>query len=213
MHRIATVINPADSLLLTDVATMKDELGIAADDTSKDARLARYIAEASSQIHSFCKRIFPVQTYRNSFRQPRHCEDYGPLILSDAPLVELLGISEDGIALDAACYETDATPGFIWRLHDGFGWHHRPRRGWRGCEVTVDFRAGFEEIPPDVAAAAIETVTYLQSVRGRDPLLKAREGPTYGREEWWIGPMPQMTGGLPQRAAQMLEGYLQPVAL
>lgn len=191
------VLTAADSLGLVTLDVVKDELGIAADNDTQDARLSRYIAQVSAQIHSFCQRIFPAQTYRNIFLQ-RHFHHHH-LALSQAPVIDVLSISTDGAAIDDAMSYVDPDTGILHRMYGG------------ARETIVDFRAGYEEIPADIQAAALRTVTLQKAVQGRDPYLKVREGPIYGREEFWVGNMPMATGGLPQDVAQMLEPYMRRV--
>lgn len=206
MQRTVTVIEAAESLALVDLATVKDEFGIALDDESQDARLTRYIATASAQIHGFCQRIFPAQTYRNIFLQI----GCGALSVSERPVIELIGVSSDGAAADD--YEIDNDTGLMWRLVGGIRY-----RDWYCGTLTVDFRAGYEEIPVDVQAAAILLVRLRQGLRGwnaenpRDPALRAREADTYGRMEFFGNTMPNTVHGMPADVAQMLEHYVRPV--
>src|SRR4051812_25856585 len=107
MRRIVSVLEPAESLALVTLETVKQELGIAADNTAQDARLTRYISQASAQIHTYTQRIFPLQTYRN-----RYLADHAPmrgLILSAWPVTEIAVLTEDGVAVTD--YELDAEPG------------------------------------------------------------------------------------------------------
>jgi hypothetical protein len=202
---IVTVLEPASSLALVDLATVKDELGIADNNASQDARLSRYIAQASAQIHAYCRRVFPIQAYRNVFVADWwHRHQTGALILSERPVTEILGITDQAL-LDIGQYEPNLRSGMIWRLSPGL-----LRCGWYGQEVIVDFRAGYDPIPADVQAAALRVVVLQKSVQGRDPYLKVREAPTYGREEFWIGNMPLLDGGLPQDVAQSLADYVNP---
>ena len=190
----------AESLALVSLDEVKQELGIDPADTSQDARLQRYINQSSAQIHTYTQRIFPLQTYRNRF-----LADHAPvrgLILSAWPVTEIVALTEDGVALTD--YELNATPGLIWRQ----GWDCYG--GWHGRETVVDFTAGYADIPDDIEAACLRVVTLQNSVHGRDPYLRVREGPTYGREEFWIGNMP-MDSGLPADVAQLLKHYMRPV--
>jgi hypothetical protein len=201
MRRIVSVLTPAESLALVTLETVKQELGIAADNTAQDARLTRYISQASAQIHTYTQRIFPLQTYRN-----RYLADYCPpyvrgLILSAWPVTEIAVLTEDGVAVTD--YILDAEPGMVWRETVRF-WP------WGGAETVVDFSAGYADIPDDIESAALRVVTLQNSVHGRDPYLRVREGPTYGREEFWIGNMP-MDSGLPADVAQLLRHYMRPV--
>lgn len=53
--------NDAGAYDLTDLATLHDELNIAATDTSNDPFLARAITQASTAIATYCNRVFPVE--------------------------------------------------------------------------------------------------------------------------------------------------------
>src|ERR1700674_3113598 len=57
----ATATLPAGPYDLTSLANAHDELDIPAADQTKDARLARYITEASTDITSYCNRKFVVE--------------------------------------------------------------------------------------------------------------------------------------------------------
>jgi uncharacterized phiE125 gp8 family phage protein len=206
MQRIEAVLEPAVSLALVDLDVVKDELGIALDNTAQDARLRRFIAQASAQIQSYCRRVFAVQTYRNTFvRGFMSWPTTGSLVLSEQPVTEILGITDDDALLELSDYEADLKSGMLCRLAPGM-----LRCCWSARQTIVDFKAGYTQIPDDVQAAALRVITLQRSVQGRDPYLKVREGPTYGREEFWIGNMPLLTGGLPPDVAQLLDGYVKP---
>lgn len=209
---LVTVLEPASNSLLVDLGTVKDELGISSTDTTQDARLSRYIAQASSQIHAFARRVFPVQTYRNSFRKGSWCVDLDALTLSETPVIEIVGIEEDGTRLDAAYYQLDVNSGIVARLMSG-----TYRVCWPAAETVIDFRAGYSTVPYDVQSAALLLIRLRQGLRGwnattpRDPALKAREADTYGRMEFFGNVMPNTIGGLPSDIAGMLEHYVRPV--
>ena len=59
MDSILTVIDPASSYDLVDLDTVKDELGIDPADTSKDARLQRWISATSQRFSNVCGVVFP----------------------------------------------------------------------------------------------------------------------------------------------------------
>lgn len=207
MRPIVSVLEPATSLLLADLETAKDELGIAPEDTSQDARISRYLAQASSQIHRYCDRIFPMQVYRNVFHRDWWRTNLcGPLIAAAWPIVEVIGVSADGSVVDEYLVQADA--GLVYR--SGYS-------GFTAADTVLDYRAGYAQIPADIEAAAIRLVRWNQGVRGwdvdspRDPMLRSREGSTYGRIEWFGNYTPGLEGGLPQEVAQMLDHYCRPV--
>ena len=205
MNRISRVLVPAETLDLVDLQTVKSELGIAPDDPASDMIIERYIAASSAKAHSYCSRIFPVQTYRDTFtRQPpgwfngRHPEI---LALAQRPVIEVVSVASDGGALAAEAYQIDYDAGWV-RAVSGSGIGY-----WTGGQVVVEYVAGFADIPDDVEAAVLELVTTRVAAQGRDPMLRSRDGPTYGREEFWLGGGPGMESGMPQRVAQDLEHY------
>lgn len=84
------LVAPATSAL-TSLAIVKDELDIT--DTSKDARLTRYINEESAGIARYCNRIFGLATWQDTFRLSRGVwgegvrEANNPLTLRRFPLI------------------------------------------------------------------------------------------------------------------------------
>ena len=62
VDRFISVINPASTYDLTDLATVKDELAIPTNDTTKDAFLSRAISQVSAAIGNYCNRVFQVET-------------------------------------------------------------------------------------------------------------------------------------------------------
>jgi hypothetical protein len=68
---LSTLVIPPLSAGLANLATVKDELDIVANDTSNDARLTRYIAQSSADIARYCNRIFGLATWTDEFR-PQH---------------------------------------------------------------------------------------------------------------------------------------------
>ena len=208
---IATVLEPAEDPLLVDLETAKEELGISPDDTTQDRRLSRYLAQATSQIHEFCGRVFPLQAYRNVFAAYPHgyyrCD---ALQTAEFPITEVIGIGDAGIALTEDQWRVDAPRGLIWRVSSA-----PVTMPWAASEIVVDFWAGFPTIPAVVEAAALRLVRWNQGMRGwdadapRDPMLRSREGSTYGRIEWFGNYTPGLEGGLPQEVAQMLHPYVR----
>jgi hypothetical protein len=93
-----------------------------------------------------------------------------------------------GLVLDTD-YRLDADAGIVFRAG------HDYRSGtWHGFHsdghLVAIYSAGYDPIPDDVQAECIRLVAGLYHAQTRDPLLKSRDGPTYGREEFWIGQAP-----------------------
>jgi hypothetical protein len=73
---VTTVLLPPESYLLTTLAMVKLELQIDAVDTSKDAILAQYLAEASDDVHLYCNRTFPQETVQDRIFPQRDAYPY-----------------------------------------------------------------------------------------------------------------------------------------
>lgn len=171
MKRIDTVLVPAESLALVPLDVVKEELGIAVDDTSQDARLNRYIAQVSAQIHAYTQRIFPLQTYRNEFFREWGDPGAGPLITSAWPIVEIVSLTEDDVLIAPDDYIWKDKAGLVFRrLGAGFG-------PWAGATITLDYVAGFAPLPLDIEAAALSWLTVRWTVAGRDPAIRSETIP------------------------------------
>lgn len=172
---------PLPANALTTVATMEDELGIAAN--SATARLERLIAVASDIIERYCSRKFARQV-----GIVENVEGQGGqlLILRRTPIVQVTSIKYDGELVDATTYETkaeDKARGFV-RRDAGWNWTAATFDAMspvsaagtekRSYEVTYD--AGYvlpkdgagRDLPYDLEQACIELVTSLYRGRGRD---------------------------------------------
>lgn len=64
---ITTVLTAAATINLTDLATVKEELGLGLDSTADDSFLTRAVAQASTAIANYCDRTFPVETVQDLF--------------------------------------------------------------------------------------------------------------------------------------------------
>lgn len=81
-RRYTRVFGKALSSALIDLATVKEELGIAADDASKDDTLDREIKQISAAAASYCGRIFKAEGIVDTFRWGHHGYGRGSELLS-----------------------------------------------------------------------------------------------------------------------------------
>jgi hypothetical protein len=70
--------------------------------------------------------------------------------------------------------------------------------------LMTQYNAGFAVIPDDVQQAVLDLCIGENSGRGRDPMLRAKEYPGLGREEFWVGSLPAL---LPDRSSRLLDSY------
>lgn len=89
---ISTLVTPPGSFQLAALADVKDELDVAATDTSKDAKFERLINEESQNIARYCSRIFGNAVWADEYRPQRGVWGEGvraalnPLSLARYPL-------------------------------------------------------------------------------------------------------------------------------
>jgi hypothetical protein len=206
VRRVTEVTTPASDLSLVSLELVKDELDLPMGDFIQDARLLRYIKQCSADVHSYCRRIFPVQTYKDSFVSDESdlwsWTAETVLQLSNYPVAAIESLTEGTTVLGTTNYRIDSMTGKICRVN-GTNFSY-----WSGQQTVVQYTAGFDVIPDDVIEATLRLVTMRAHLRGRDPMLKVREGPTYGREEFWVGSMPSMAHGMPYDIAQKLDVYV-----
>jgi len=174
-YRITRVITPAESLALVSLDDAKAAVGIDPADTSQDAALTRMVDSVSAAINNWCDRVFVMQTYRDQIRNGRGAWGQ-PLVTRQYPIIEDDGsptVTEDGAVLDPAFLEIYPETGSIYRLDSG----STAPSGWGASLIVVDYVAGFDPIPADVQAAALEWLTSRYHAAGRDPALRSETIP------------------------------------
>ena len=207
--QISTVITPAASNWLVSLDDALDELGLTSDGGTQDTQVGRMIGRVSAAISTYCDRVFVRQSYRDQFRYA--CFSSGvPLILSQAPIAVdedgdlVLIASEDGTAVAAAEWEVNRTAGMLYRLDSAAG-----AAAWSGSLIVVDYDAGFDLIPEDVQAAALEWMGVRWATRGRDPALRSLSIPDVVAETYF-DPAAASSGaaaGMPSTIRNTLDQY------
>lgn len=215
---VTTVITPAATYDLTDLPTAKDELSL--NSTTDDAFLGRAISQVSASIAQYCNRVFPVETvqdvvYLNESRRPLRHEGSkigAELQLSRWPIVEVTSVLEQVgpdctlTLVEGTDFTVDTEKGWLIRLDCLTG----DKRRWHALMVTVGYSGGYEDIPLDVADAALRMVTARYRSRGRDPMVRTVDTPGVDTRSYWVGG-PPMSGSLPQEIAGILDNYRVPV--
>lgn len=211
-YAISRCVVPAASQALITVDQAKDELKIAADDTTKDGIIGQHIAQISAAINVYCDRIFVRQGYRDQYRS-----NYStglccgvPLVTRQRPIavdvgVPVVVVTENGVVLTPSQWEVDEQMGRIYRL-DGGG-----VAGWGGSPIMVDYDAGYDIIPQDIQAAALKAVTSRYSSRGRDPMLRSQTIPDVVAESYWASADSSgvvSSAALPGEVLAVLDAYV-----
>jgi len=154
-----TVTIPAQSHHLAPLNAVKAALGVT--NALDDAWLGELILKASGSIRHHCNRIFELETVTETFRLARYMDS---LPLARWPVVSVVSVLEEGVALATAAYEVDASSGALHRRAED---HYRP---WVPGKVVVTYRAGFETIPAEVEASCIALVQRLYQSSEPAPL-------------------------------------------
>jgi hypothetical protein len=220
---ISSVVTPAESYSLVDLADVKTLLGIAT--TASDAFLDLVIPQASTTAQSWCNNPFVVETIQDQWFPgsegwPRVVRDaYAPLQLKRWPLVEIVSVVETiaGVATTLTLntdFLADMNLGQLTRLNT----YDPPPAGisprpcdWRPDPVVVQYQAGYADIPGDVFAAVVHLVKLEYYSQTRDPLIRSQSSPNVYEASYVMGTGPGGPGDLDAYAASKLERYRVPV--
>ncbi len=195
---LLTVLTPASIRALTTLATVKDEIGIT--DDAADARLQRWIDEASERIETYLGRVLAGETVRETFRL-RGAP--GCLRLARRPVAAVASIDVDGATLANDQYEIDATAGLLYSI----GGDQRTR--WAGCTVAVTYTAGYvsvQALPRPIETACLGLVRHRWAARDRDPMLRSLAIPGVVTEQYWVGATGD-DGAMPPEIAALLDPF------
>ncbi len=197
-----TVIAPAKVRDLTTAANARADLGLPAGAPADD-QLKRFIAQASASAASFCRRTFGRETVRERFEIDwRRCrdEDADGLLLSRAPVVQIVSVKVDSLTLAPTAYQLEERPAhpvslfYLRSVVDG------EPRAWGGRSVAVEYEAGWLlpgetrgeppttalDLPADVERAVIQLVGASASASGRDAMVKSEDVEGVGSTSWYV---------------------------
>jgi len=206
-----TITTPATDLQLLNQEQLRLAAGLAADDSSQDAELAKVGLRIAAEIASACrirvgsggqptlKRELVTQT----FRGPRLRE----LILDRRHELEITAVSIDGTSLGDGDFEVEPESGLLYRLSGG------SVTKWCGRSIAVVYEAGFDTVPADLAAVASDLMRLRVSAGNRDPLIKSESSEVPDvltqRVDYWVGAVPGSTSGpVPAEYAARLSRYM-----
>jgi hypothetical protein len=215
---VSTVTAPAASYLLTDLATVKQELNLVNPDGNRDAVLTRYIAVCSQIIQKYCNRNFPVETIQDQFFPRRDApitpviQGVDPLQLTRWPIVSIVSVVEWPLSLTPTTliggtdFLEDDRYGQLIRL-DNFAFP----KIWAAIPVTVQYKAGYATLPSDVVDACIEFVKWRYFSRMRDPGLKSQNIPGVYEASYLWNTGPGGPDDIPAPIAEKVSRYRVPV--
>lgn len=177
---------------LTDLSTLKDDLGISG--TSEDSYLERQIDRASALVCDYLG-VAPaadgsvtlgLETLVQTFRDVRGEET---LLLARIPVGTISGIVLDDEALTDSDWEVDAATGILRRVSEEVS------IGWIASEtIVVTYTGGWvlpgnshRDLPYPIEEATIALIKGSRAARLRDPMVKERDVPGVLRQSFWVG--------------------------
>ena len=212
---ISTVVDAAADYDLTDIATAKAELSIPLNDTTSDKFLAQAITQESKAISNYCNRVFPQETVSDLIYLDRsHSSQLvsgSVLQLSRYPVISVASVIEDAGMSDAVTlvsgtdFSLNAANGQLLRLDSSL-----LLRRWTAASITVQYDAGFSDIPDDLVMACLRLVTLRFKAKDRDPALMSEDSPGVGTQRWWVGSQPGQDGYFPPEVVGILDSYRAP---
>ncbi len=95
-------------------------------------------------------------------------------------------------------------------------------KNWPPAKIVVVYQSGYvlpsspnqvrsAALPNDIQGVCLRFVAGRFNARKRDPLLRSRDQPNLGREEYWIGATPGQSGPYPNEIMAVLDRYRVPV--
>ena len=177
-----TVTTPASVTALTELATIKESLGISVG--TFDALLTRLILAATNAIEDYVGHVFAKQTYTETVAGSAH----PVLLLTHVPIVGTPEItSENSPITDFEVRDREVgslyrTVG--WAISGWVGWGAEPHRiqGTEDLNFSVVYEAGYvmpseqsRDLPTAVEQACIETVVAWYKRAPRDPNVKSKK--------------------------------------
>lgn len=206
MDLFTTILVDPESTDMTILETVKEELN--KDDNADDAKLGRYIRQASLAIQRHLNRNLARAEVTDSFRMNGNSwsglsSNPSPLLLSHYPLVDINSVVVDGAPLDESEFEIDDASGRIWRVTS-----EGTRISW-GSKVDISYVGGYEmltNLPEDLEQACIMLVVGNWFRSGRDPLVRQESIPGVADFSYWVGGIGD-NGALPPDVLALIEPY------
>jgi hypothetical protein len=218
---ISSVVEAAASYNLTDLPTVKTELGINPSDTKNDAYLTLKIAQVSQAISTYCNRVFVQETVQDIIYPDRDIEpfwslgNFQPLQLSRFPVASVTSViiqvdanPADNVTLvQGTDFILNGPLGQVIRLSSLSGF---PRK-WKSLPITVQFVSGYATVPGDLVLATLSMVTAYFQQKGINPLTKRTNQPGgLGEIEYWVPNNP--AGAFPPSVTDLIDKYRVPVS-
>lgn len=144
------------SYALCSVADVKESLGIASSDTTKDNLIIRKINQATRAIENYCGRRFQATSYTQVEYSGTQTDE---LILRQRPIISFTGLEIRDSGLNYTNWESIETS--LYFVHNAAGvvdLMFNASGRWNRYRVT--YSAGYQTIPEDLAEACVSLACY-----------------------------------------------------
>lgn len=180
------VVTPAGDLNLLTVEELRVAIGLESDDGSQDEKLEALGNRVSSMIASAC------QVVKDGVNPPtlllEGCVDIFRLkcsqraiFLSRKPIYQIVSVTSAGSSLsEDVDFEVDKASGKLIRLCDD------SETCWEAGKVIVEYDAGFDRVPEDLKAIAVQLAGGYWADDGVDPMEKRLSIPGIVDIERWV---------------------------
>lgn len=144
------------SYALTNLSDVKESLGIASSNATKDNLIIRKINQATRAIESYCSRRFISTVYTNEIYSATQIDE---LVLRQRPIISFtsLDIRDSGLNFD----NWETIDSHLYFIHNAAGvvdLMFNARGRWDRYRVT--YTAGYTTIPEDLAEACVLLACY-----------------------------------------------------
>lgn len=187
MRSTLQIMTPAANVALLTIEEMRAAAGVSGN--SQDAVLQIRGAAVTQAIMTECNIAVGAgapptlmqETIKETFYETRRVRD---LVLARRHNVVIESAAIAGADIDVEALVVDPEAGIVGRLA-GY---------WSGSKIEIVYTAGFEEVPADLKAAALDAFRSASLSSTRDPFVKGETREIPGletvRKDYWVGNMP-----------------------
>jgi hypothetical protein len=224
------VVQKAPNQDLVTLEDMRIEFGFP---SSQDAKMARWITQASAAVAAYTRRVWRqetvTETWHNNwfdlYYSSSFTGDPKPLVLTRYPVSSVAMVAEGDTDLTDTQWILENQGGLLYRTND---WAPDPipsnpifpgveppipdpvMTAWCGNTVTVTYTAGYlstNDIPADVQQACTTLLAHRSSSSRRDPALRSIDIPGVQAETYWVGQIGE-NGALPPEVVGLLTPHI-----
>jgi len=199
IERFLTVTTPASSYDLTTLSAVKSELNISV--STYDSLLTGYIHSESAKLSQLCNRVFASEVLTETLYLLTH---HDSIQLSRSPVTSVSSVTYSDDALTTDDYKYDGDSGILYRISGYSPVNSNMTSRWNVGKLVVSYTAGYATIPYAIADACVQLIATRWYARARDPSIRSEEIDGVGRQDFWVGQLPN---GLPSSVQTAIDAY------